>query len=411
MKNQDDIYNLTLDYDLGFAALTSSSSHINVKSNRASTSLDVTQDATLNAGTLLIDIPSDIKGFSQEVRLASTGNENAIDWVVGVFYTNADTSSDIGRLNIYSDGVGFGFGPLLSSKGFESTAFFANAGYHLNEKLTLTLGARYFEEDQTLKIPATGEKASFDNLSPMLSLSYAVNDDASIYASAAEGFRSGGINTLKPINYEPETVRTYELGTKALLLSGRLSAEGAIFYSQYLDYQGLDTISVNGVSRGLTINPGEVDMQGVDFSLQLSVSEQFSMGLSGHYIDTEFTKVSLAKPVYKVGDPVDYTPNYSYAFNAKYDFNWSFSTAGFALLDYSEQGGSVWTNRTSSPARLESGPIRLLNAQLGVQWEMLTVRLFGRNITNERGLTIPAVFNSFSQNRPRTWGVDLTYKY
>ena len=86
-----------------------------------------------------------------------------------------------------------------------------------------------------------------------------------------------------------------------------------------------------------------------------------------------------------------------------------------ALLDYNRQDGSVSTNRTfpnfGLPAEYASEPTSLVNAQLGAQWEQFSVRLFGKNITNERDITIPALVNTFTQNAPRSWGVDLAYKF
>jgi hypothetical protein len=52
-----------------------------------------------------------------------------------------------------------------------------------------------------------------------------------------------------------------------------------------------------------------------------------------------------------------------------------------------------------------------MNAQLGAQWQSFSVRLFGKNITNERDITMPAPGNAFIQNAPRSWGVDVTYKF
>jgi len=154
-------------------------------------------------------------------------------------------------------------------------------------------------------------------------------------------------------------------------------------------------------------------MQGVEFSTQFSVSEQFSIGFSGHYLDTEFVKIAddPTESPFHLGDPVDNTPKYSYAFNARYDFEWSFGAEGFALLDYNRQDGSVFTNHTLPSPTFTSDPTSLVNAQLGAQWQSFSVRLFGKNITNERDITTPALANIFTQNAPRSWGVDVGYKF
>ena len=409
--DENDIYNVTVNYDLGFATLTSSSSHLDIKNYQSSTSILVGQDPLVNSGVISLGITNESKGFAQEVRLASADSGNALNWLVGAFYSDTDFSNPSDDFGFFFNGFG---GSLGGSKVFvtsKSTAIFADVGYDLSEQLTLTVGARYFEDDRTVGQNPVSDSASFDQLSPKVSLSYALSDDASIYASIAEGFRSGGFNDFGPGSYDAETVRSYEVGAKASLLNNRLSVAGAIFHSQYLDYQGNDIISV-ALNQTATINPGEVKMQGFEFSTQFSVSEQFSIGLSGHYLDTEFVKIadSVASP-FNLGDPVNYTPKYSYAFNARYDFEWSFGAEGFALLDYNRQDGSVFTSRTRFPAPFTSDPTSLMNAQLGAQWQSFSVRLFGKNITNERDITMPAPGNIFTQNAPRSWGVDVAYKF
>ena len=112
----------------------------------------------------------------------------------------------------------------------ESSAIFADISYDISDQLTLAVGTRYFEDERTFRQDPSGEQeADFDKLSSKLSLSYAFTDQASVYVRIAEGFRSGGFNAGQTINFEPESVISYEVGTKAQLLDGRLSADAAIF--------------------------------------------------------------------------------------------------------------------------------------------------------------------------------------
>ncbi|MDB9724472.1 TonB-dependent receptor [bacterium] len=414
----NDIYNLTLNYDFGFATLTSSSSHFNIKNMIESVSGNIGQTVAPNSGFLDTDIFLEVEGVSQEIRLASAGDDNKFDWLVGAYYSDADDvffSPDVG---VFSGGVGNNFGVFSTNENSKTNAIFANVDYHLSERLTLTAGARYFEDERTADYVVGTfldviRKESFDHFSPKLSLSYSLGDDASIYASIAEGFRSGGFNFFDSTTYEPETIRTYEIGTKASLFDGRLSATSAVFFSQYSDYQSVDRVlNSDGLSIFATSNPGDAEMLGVEWSAQYSLSDQLSVGFNGHYIDTEFTKVSSAVASNVEGDQLNGTPKYSYSLNAKYDFDWAFGAEGFALLDFSEQGGSVDIARNQIPAVVESESVRLLNAQVGAQWDQLSVRLFGRNLTNERELTIPVRSNNeFFQHRPRTLGAELSYRF
>ena len=195
--------------------------------------------------------------------------------------------------------------------------------------------------------------------------------------------------------------------TQNLHLLHNLQTEAALFYSQYEDMQDVDS-SVQLPTRVVVVNPGEAEMQGIEWSAQLSVSEQFSVGFNGHYMDAEFVNVS-AVSVNIIGDPINYVPRYSVAFNARFDFEGPLGGLGFTALDYNVQGGSVET--VSKTLRVKSDTLTHLNVRLGLNWESFTAELFGRNLTNERDFNNPTNFNIYTQDRPRTWGVNVSYKF
>ena len=81
---------------------------------------------------------------------------------------------------------------------------------------------------------------------------------------------------------------SYEIGTKTRMLDGRLSVEAAIYHSQYEDYKGLINLPI-----GVNIqNPGDAEIQGIEWSTQLKVNELMSLGFNANFTDTEFTKAS-----------------------------------------------------------------------------------------------------------------------
>ena len=411
ISTYSDIYNVTLNYDLGFATLTSSTSQVEIGTDPYNSSVRVNQDPVSNAGIPVTGIFNNTEGFTQEIRLQGVTDNNKLDWVVGVFYSDIDAKKGYEDASVYTEGVvGSSYGSSDQRETSESKAIFSSIDYHLSQQLTFTVGARYFEDDRAIdgSSYAAPKSASFDHVSPAIGASYALTNDASVYVRIAEGFRSGGFNSLSGAeDYLPETVRTYEVGGKALMLEGRLQAEAAIFYSQYEDIQASDP-SQQVIGRTVTVNPGEAEMQGIEWSTQLSVSEQFSVGFSGHYMDTEFVKVSTVS-VNVIGDPISYAPKFSVAFNTRFDFEGPLSSAGFTALDYNVQGGSVEIN--SGNRRVESDTLTHLNVRLGLNWESFTAELFGRNLTNERDFNAPTNTHNYTQDRPRTWGVNVAYKF
>ncbi len=160
---------------------------------------DFTSDASIDADFTDLDIVkrngefTDIQVFTQEFRLASTGN-NRVDWLVGGFYSNQDLLAidevpfGADTRNFFSILSGFGaFGPVDNVTGVELTlaslaagglwagpvpalgssfaegtgqvdetfttqseswALFGQFDFHINDRLTLTGGLRYTKENK-----------------------------------------------------------------------------------------------------------------------------------------------------------------------------------------------------------------------------------------------------------------------
>ena len=401
---QYDLYNLTLSYDLGFATLTSSSSSADVELFQASI-----QTMTSASDVAFVGSVSSADIYAQELRLA--GTSNAIDWVIGGFYTDAEErqASDV---EVYSEGdFLFGFADFINFGTTKTKAIFGNLSYHLNDELTLSLGARSFEDDRTFDTLFFGisKSGAFDHVSLKGSISYAPTENSNLYLSISEGFRSGGFNAFGGSDYDPESMISYEVGTKTTLLDGRLSAEASIYHSQYQDYQNA-VLDASGIASN-TQNAGDAEIQGIEWSTQFHISELMSLGFNANFTDTEFTKLDPNTVSVRLGDSLSDIPKYSYSINADFDFNWSSSTAGFAHINFNRQGPSTFTNLTFTPLTLESSDLNLLNAQIGAEWQKLTLRVFGRNLTNELRAISQTFNGTFTQNRPRTMGVSFTYEF
>ena len=81
-----DIYNGTIDWDLGWASLLSSTSYSELDQ-------DNVQEATVALGGLLSHLANGMtqEKFTQELRLASPATKH-LEWLVGLFYTDEDAN-------------------------------------------------------------------------------------------------------------------------------------------------------------------------------------------------------------------------------------------------------------------------------------------------------------------------------
>jgi iron complex outermembrane recepter protein len=419
VEDDYDVYNLTINYQYDFATLTSSTSYAELDK----VSLNRSQFAKLDAGAGVLEIAvsatREITSFSQELRLSSH-QEQRLTWTVGAFYNDLKVREIAFDLYRTLNGAPLPFLPMFYDRTEhpESVAVFGDIAYALTEQLTLGVGSRYFEDKHKLTNNQNGVifEDDFDNISSRLYASYALNDQANLYASVSEGFRSGGFNSLAttiPLAYGPDEVTSYEVGIKASLFDQRLSTELSLYFSDYTDMQESVTKEIVG-DRG-TVNGGDAEVKGVEWQLQWLFTEALSLGFSGNVTDAEVVGlpgrglVSRKNP----GDPLDLVPEYNYSLTADYHFSWSAAVPGYTQLSYHRQGPSSYSKRSSGVLDLsEADSIGFLNLQLGARFQNIDLQLFARNLLDEDGPTASDFNdNQTPQARPRSIGVNLTYQF
>ena len=410
-SDEYDIYNVTVNYDLGFATLTSASSYLELdKANPNLSQYAIFAFAPSLVFDLLIrDLDKHAEVISQEIRLA--GETDNLSWTVGTFFRDSEE-------NLFNSGLEGFTPPSETLRESTSIAWFADFSYSLSEQLTLGLGTRYFEDEREVGGAGVPLEEDFNNLSSKLSLSYTINDDVNVYASAAEGFRSGGFNEAGaillggPPSYDEETLVTYEIGLKSSLLDRSMTAEFALFFSDYNDLQTFVFDPSTGSSS--IINVAAAEIKGVEWNIQWAANESFVMSFNGNLTDSEVTEVDQLPATQIPGDPLDYVPEYSYAMSGDYKFRWpSSSIDGFVRVEYNRQGKNSVVNRTAGLAQeeFESESIGFLNAHLGAVWPSLELELYAKNLLDEDRATTASISRQTPQARPRTIGVQLKYDF
>jgi iron complex outermembrane receptor protein len=322
----------TANVNLGVAALTSVTSYINrdIAVNRDASSLSGSVSVDLGFPAAAVLLPSrlvdttDLEQFSQELRLASTG-EGPFQWVFGGFYSKVDRVYNQ-RLptpgyDAYTDAVlGAGTSAAVAN-GFEANspydaylpydikqkAVFGELNYTLG-KLTATAGGRYYDFSETRQFKSGGlfangdnrtDKTSSDGFTPRFLLSYKAADHVTFNAQASKGFRLGGVND--PLNiplctaqdaaifggyqaYDDETLWNYEGGVKSRF--GGVSFNGAVFYTDIKNLQ--TTLDAGSCSSRVVFNVAKAHTKGVEGELRARVASGFDLSLSGSLVEAEF---------------------------------------------------------------------------------------------------------------------------
>ncbi len=321
------------DWDIGPVTLTSVSAwrtwNWAPSNDRDFTSLSI-QTKSIN--------PDNQNQYSQEFRITSNGAQ-AVDYVAGLYYfrqlIDATPTAEYGQHaarwllpqfpTVPSNLLD---GYLAQSKAHSDTksyAAFAQATWHITDRLHVTPGARYTYEDKfgsfdqgvsgglattdatliarklSIVRPQFYETAFTDgSLSGQINVAYDITPDILGYVSYSKGYKSGGINLAgiptdaagNPVfttaRIKPEDGTTYELGLKTQFLDRTLTANLAVFYTTVKDYQVNVVDSGPGALRGYLSNIEEVSSRGVELDAAWAPSSEFSSYLSAAWTEGKY---------------------------------------------------------------------------------------------------------------------------
>jgi iron complex outermembrane recepter protein len=247
-----------------------------------------------------------VDSVSQEFRLLSNDTNSNLRWDIGGYFIFVDRDD---TLPVYVDFDGDGIlqdetviiNPLGTEKNTDAFAVFANVDYDFTDALTFSVGLRYDEEDrnQTNRddlTPSGFQEASFDDIQPKFSLSYAANDSQIFYGTVSRGFRSGGFNvpiSTFPDVYDKETLWSYEIGHKGRYMDNRLQVNLAAFYEDISNKQTF-TFDSRTVSQ-VTYNIPESEVYGLEADATFAATDSLTLGVAAGWMDSEIKEFQFAE--------------------------------------------------------------------------------------------------------------------
>ena len=115
-----------------------------------------------------------------------------------------------------------------------------------------------------------------------------------IYASAARGTRSGGLNAAvtdpRLVAFEEETNETYELGLKTRIADGRVQLNLSVFQIDWKDAQFRQTVpsSTPGAILTATTNTGDIESRGIELQVASRLTDNWAVDANLGYSDPKF---------------------------------------------------------------------------------------------------------------------------
>lgn len=381
------------------------------------------------------DFNEDSDQLTQEFRLISPNYDN-FDYVVGLYYFDQDASTTRSA----SLGPAATGGPILSAitpgtTNAESYAAYFHGNYRFTDRFALTGGLRYTSEKKNINYSIIDQTGFFTTIidfqdsrkdnewSPKIGLNFDMNDDVMLYVSYSEGFKSGGwnadfITTVEQIAFDPEFATNYEFGMKSSWLNQRLRLNGALFHTEYDDYQVFQFVQTSGSGTIFTLtNAGEVTAEGLELELTVAATSNLLFTAALGLVDASFDtfKDGGGPGIDYDGNTLPYAPDTTFSLLA--DWEIPIGSAGSVLLhgDY-RYSDSFWSDSDNSDFNFVPS-YDLWNARLaylsgGGRWE---VAAWIRNISDSTFLRSKSL--SFlgvprgHYSMPRTYGLEARFNF
>ncbi|HEX5787121.1 MAG TPA: TonB-dependent receptor [Woeseiaceae bacterium] len=430
---------LTIDYDLGFATLTSvtSSQELQFVQSQDLTAIYAGFADFLfpdNAPHTSVIFTGDL-GFdkvTQELRLTSPSNES-FEWIVGAYYTDEE-GHNIQRLDTQPP-EDFYFANFPSN--YEEVSAFATGTFYFTPDFDVSLGVRYadYSNDVVLNaigplvapIPQTSIEDEVTNY--LLNARWRIGDDTSVYGRVATGYRPGGANflLLDPISGEPltnpffeaDSLTSFEAGIRGSVLDGRLGYDLGAFYIDWQDYQ------IGIVRGGLQVagNADQAASRGAEALVTFAATDALTIKAMVAYTNAE---LAADEPDLggADGEQLPNSPEWQSALDVDYRFDvaavpayvglsWRYKgdmPVGFP--GYTDGDGTFW--EPSAP-RLTIDGYSVVDARAGVTLGAVDLALYVTNLLDEWAYTnFGASFTGPSlatPTRPRTVGAIARFNF
>lgn len=370
--------------------------------------------------------------FSQEFRLVGSAFDEQLDYSAGFFFMKE--SGDVVSGTATSGNLSL----TLADFDNRNWAFYGQASYALTERMKLIGGIRYTDEDREMGKTARSAagvatvfpraKGSFDNVSPMVSVSYNWSDDIMTYAKVSTGFQSGGFNVRDTspqdfvVGFKEETLMAYEAGIKSTF-DNRVRFNATIWYSDYDDKR---VNNFNPETLGNTVrNAGVVEIYGAEVELLAHLDEHWQLGVNYGHTKPKYKEYEATLPGGQVVDlsrssNFPYTPEHDANINLTYEHPLNFAVLR-ARVDWNYKDEVTFL--VAQPERNSAKAYDLWNARLtldeiaGPGDTTMRVSTWVKNITNEGYWNFGVnLYNTFgfdinSYGEPRTFGVDFTLNF
>jgi iron complex outermembrane receptor protein len=405
----------------------------------------------LGAGHSKQDTRSEYEQFSQEFQFI--GATEQLDYALGLYWF--DDESNFDRRAAFAMPLA-GRDAQKYTLESEALAVYGQGTYRfaqLQDRLALTLGLRYTEEQKaiaynfgavatpfgTSPAKASSNDENFYNFSYNLTVAYDITEDINGFVRYATGYRSGGFNgEVFNNSFDEETIDQLEVGIKSDWWNNRLRVNAGLYAYEYKDLQTSALDSTSGSVTSSTINAGKAERWGSELEVAVAPTEGMVVSLAYTYINGDFEEypdtcangecidgsaeaVRGNSPRSKVNASMDYTFAHTEIgdFNLFVDSSWQDTWEQVGLSPSLVNDGAtrrpfLYTNSSMDARTLVNA--RLSLSKIPVDTGDLMVALWVNNLTKDDYPSYGINFQGLGliteqYGDPRTFGMEVRYRY
>jgi iron complex outermembrane receptor protein len=388
---------------------------------------------------------------SEEINIISP-TTGAFNWILGGYYQR-------NKIDLFITSTG-NPAPTRTDASTEktTTGLFAQAGYHLTDKLEVQLGARYshFKTNSVGGIfrgaYSSPGVASFSTVNARivdisgsesdgratgkLAFNYQLDRNNFLYVFAARGYKPGGFNSAVS-KFKPETVWDYEAGWKSTFADGHIRTQIGGFWNEYHGFQ-FSIIDVRTGQAGVTNLPS-ARIRGAEGQVQLKFGG-WSADFGGAYVDSRLGSITFVntrrlppggnlgpqcatgvasnppvcfnyQPFFQTnaGGPNLLSPKWTYNAGVQYGFDTGGGSTLTPRLNYAYVGPQ-FTSLFYDPVTDRLKARGLLSALLTYRAGQYQIEAYGTNLTNKKYVTGQTGNNEF-YGAPRQYGVRASLNF
>ncbi len=422
-----------------------------------------------------------------EVRLVSQ-YDSKFSWIVGYYDYEFESSAiseefapgfdqfavdEFGGVQLRPDALEY---IQLTDQNESETAFYGEISYQFNDKFLVTVGYRDYEFDvdstggfglplfdtvflgepqDAINVDLGTNQANDTGDLFKFNVSWTPDLDTLVYFTYSEGYRNGGVNSVPECTPEQiasdtqqlcalsdevliksDEIENIEIGVKATLLNGRLSANAAVYTIDWDDLQVSD-VTVNG-DLPITGNGSSAESRGLELSLRWLINANWDASLTYAYIDAELTAPApgLVGPLDAPdGTRLPGSPEHQSTFNITYHdvvwgnvnmlVNYGFSYTGEIMnlpggdeepalaARVGENIDSYTLHHLSATFARDQWSVQLFADNLTDEYYVAGTRSTRRLLQENRGLINGRALRSYGEyvGLPRNIGLSLTYSF